>query len=381
MLRRWWLIFAQGCTLALAALFVLQTLRPEWLPAPRATPGPAPQATARPPAPPAAPASRAPAVGMAAAAERAAPAVVLLRTATPLNAATLPRWHPTPPEGRQGLGSGVIVDAEGHILTNHHVVAGAERIEVQLADGREAMATVMGSDPETDLALLRIPLDKLPVATAGSTRTLRVGDPVLAIGNPFGVGQTVTSGIVSALGRSQLGINVFENFIQTDAAINPGNSGGALVDAEGRWVGVNSAIYSRSGGHQGIGFSIPVELALEVAQALKTEGRVIRGWIGVQSRTISPELAEALKLPDTQKGVLVSGVVANAPAARAGVQPGDVLVAVAGEPVNSPEDLLQRVAALKPDATARLDVERAGKPLTLSVRVGTRPLPNTGSRR
>ncbi|MCZ8235956.1 MAG: S1C family serine protease [Inhella sp.] len=374
MLRRWWLIFAQGCTLALAALFVVQTLRPEWLlrPAPpRAT-----EATIPPPPAVALP----PAKGLAAAAERAAPAVVLVRTAAPVNASLLPRWHPTPPEGRQGLGSGVIVDAEGHILTNHHVVAGAERIDVQLADGREATGTVMGSDPETDLALLHIALDKLPVATAGSTKTLRVGDPVLAIGNPFGVGQTVTSGIVSALGRSQLGINVFENFIQTDAAINPGNSGGALVDAEGRWVGVNSAIYSRSGGNQGIGFAIPVELALEVAQALKSEGRVLRGWIGVQSRSISPELAEALKLPEGQKGVLVSAVVADAPAAKAGMVPGDVLVAVAGHAVSSPEELLQRVAALKPDSTARLDVERAGRALALNVRVGTRPLPNARRR-
>ena len=369
MLRRWWLIFAQGCTLALAALFVVQTLRPEWRP--RLTrPSPAEVAPVR------TAIALPPVTGLAAAAERAAPAVVLLRTAAPAKASLLPRWHPTPPEGRQGLGSGVIVDAEGHILTNHHVVAGAERIDVQLADGREATGTVMGSDPETDLALLRIALDKLPVATAGSTKTLRVGDPVLAIGNPFGVGQTVTSGIVSALGRSQLGINVFENFIQTDAAINPGNSGGALVDAEGRWVGVNSAIYSRSGGNQGIGFAIPVELALEVAQALKTEGRVIRGWIGVQSRSISPELAEALKLPENQQGVLVSAVVTDAPAAKAGVVPGDVLMSVAGHAVNSPEELLQRVAALKPDSNARLGIERSGRPLTLTVRVGTRPLPS-----
>ncbi len=214
----------------------------------------------------------------------------------------------------------------------------------------------------------------------GNSESLEIGDLVLAIGNPFGVGQTVTSGIISALGRSQLGINVFENFIQTDAAINPGNSGGALVDAEGRWVGVNSAIYSRSGGNQGIGFAIPVELALEVAQALKSEGRVLRGWIGVQSRSISPELAEALKLPEGQKGVLVSAVVADAPAAKAGMVPGDVLVAVAGHAVSSPEELLQRVAALKPDSTARLDVERAGRALALNVRVGTRPLPNARRR-
>jgi S1-C subfamily serine protease len=269
----------------------------------------------------------------------------------------------------------VIIDADGHILTNHHVVANATRIEVQLADGRVAEAKVMGSDPETDLALLKTDLEGLPVATPGSSLQLRVGDPVLAIGNPFGVGQTVTSGIVSALGRNQVGINVFENFIQTDAAINPGNSGGALVNAAGQWVGINSAIYSRSGGNQGIGFSIPVELAQSVAQAIKADGKVTRGWIGVQSRPLSPELIEALKLPESQQGVLVSSVVTEAPAARAGVRPGDVLTRVADAPVNSPENLLRLIAALRPDQEAQLTVERNGRALTLTVRVGTRPIP------
>jgi Do/DeqQ family serine protease len=320
-----------------------------------------------------------PATGLAAAAERAAPAVVLLRTALPSRRATLPRWHQEAPDGPQGLGSGVIVDADGHILTNHHVVAGAERIEVQLADGRETEATVIGSDPETDLALLKVDLPRLPVAQAGRTDRLRVGDPVLAIGNPFGVGQTVTSGIVSALGRDQLGISVFENFIQTDAAINPGNSGGALVNAQGEWVGINSAIYSRSGGSQGIGFSIPVELAQSVAQALKTDGKVIRGWIGVETRRLNAELIEALKLPESQRGLLVSRVVNEAPAAKAGLQPGDVLVSVSGQAVDSPEGLLRVVTALAPGQEARLNVERNRQPLTLTVRVGTRPLPR-GSR-
>lgn len=365
MLRRWWLIFAQACTLALAVVFVLQTLRPEWLPPRRTAPvQPPPLAT-----------PLAPATGLAAAAERAAPAVVLLRTALASQRPTLPRWHPETPEGSQGLGSGVIIDAAGHILTNHHVVAGAERIEVQLADGRDAEAKVIGSDPETDLALIKIDLPKLPVAVAGRTDRLRVGDPVLAIGNPFGVGQTVTSGIVSALGRNQLGISVFENFIQTDAAINPGNSGGALVDAQGQWVGINSAIYSRSGGSQGIGFSIPVELAQSVAQALKTDGKVIRGWIGVETRRLNAELIEALKLPDDQRGVLVSRVVTQAPAAQAGLQPGDVLISVAGQAVDSPEALLRQVTALAPGQDTRLAIERKGQSLSLTVRVGTRPLP------
>ena len=368
MLRRWWLIFAQACTVALAVVFVLQTLRPGWLPT-RSTSTPMSVPPARPTV------ALPPATGLAAAAERAAPAVVLLRTASQQKRSPLPTWHPDPPEGRQGLGSGVIIDAEGHILTNHHVVAEAERIEVQLADGRETEATLIGSDPETDLALLKITLGKLPVVAPGSTQTLRVGDPVLAIGNPFGVGQTVTSGIVSALGRNQVRINVFENFIQTDAAINPGNSGGALVNAQGEWVGINSAIYSRSGGNQGIGFSIPVELAQSVAQALKVDGKVTRGWIGVQSRPLSAELIEALKLPESQRGVLVSGVVADAPAARAGMRPGDVLLAVDGNAVNSPEELLRQVAALTPERDAVVQIERSGKALSLTVRIGTRPLP------
>jgi serine protease DegQ len=371
MLRRYWLIFAQACTVALAAWFVVGTLQPTWLPRTERVPAPlAPRSVALDTAP------LPPAVGLAAAAEQAAPSVVLLRTAGGRSRnANLPPWHPAP-EGREGLGSGVIVDAEGHILTNHHVVDGAKRIEVQLADGRETQAELIGSDPETDLALLRIDLRRLPVATPGSTRDLRVGDAVLAIGNPFGVGQTVTSGIVSALGRSQLGINVFENFIQTDAAINPGNSGGALVDGRGRWVGINSAIYSRSGGNMGIGFSIPVELAQDVMQALKTEGRVTRGWIGVQTRPLSQELIEALKLPADQAGVLISGVVQDAPAAQGGVKPGDVLQSVAGEPVATPEQLLRRVAALKPDSNATLVLQRGGRTLDLTVKVGRRPPPS-----
>ncbi len=376
MMRRLWLIFAQACTVALAFWFVVSTLRPAWLP----SLGKAPPSAALSQPVVAAPTKREPetstATGMAAAAQQAAPAVVLLRTAGGRTRNTsVPPWHPSP-EGREGLGSGVIVDAEGHILTNHHVVEGAKRIEVQLADGREAKAELIGSDPETDLALLRIDLPRLPVLPPGTTSELHVGDPVLAIGNPFGVGQTVTGGIVSALGRNQLGINVFENFIQTDAAINPGNSGGALVDARGRWVGINSAIYSRSGGNMGIGFSIPVELALDVMQALKTDGRVTRGWIGVQSRPLSQELIEALKLPTDQEGVLISGVVQDAPASNGGVKPGDVLRTVAGQAVANPEQLLRRVASLKPDSTATLVVQRGSRTLELAVKVGRRPPPS-----
>ncbi|MFN4117008.1 MAG: S1C family serine protease, partial [Inhella sp.] len=231
------------------------------------------------------------------------------------------------------------------------------------------------TDPETDLALLKLPLDRLPVIQLGAARALQVGDTVLAIGNPFDVGQTVTAGIVSALQRQQLGINVFENFIQTDAAINPGNSGGALVDTAGRLVGINSAIYSRGGGGSlGLGFAIPVEMAAEVMQALKTEGRVTRGWMGVQTRELSEELVEALRLPAGLKGVLVSGVVQGAPAAKAGVKPGDVVLAVGDIAVDSPAALLNAVARLRPGSEVTLQLQRGRDGLQLKARVGQRPV-------
>lgn len=372
MLRKLWLIFAQGCTLALALLFVVQTLRPEWLPAA----APREVAAARPlsaPLPPPLPASSAP---LAQAAARAAPAVLSIGTSGRPASEGAP-FHPWN-EARRGVGSGVIVDADGYVLTNHHVIAGAQRIEVRLPDGREAEAELVGTDPETDLALLRLPADqrdRLPVIEFGSSKALRVGDTVLAIGNPFDVGQTVTAGIVSALQRQQLGINVFENFIQTDAAINPGNSGGALVDAQGRLVGINSAIYSRSGGSLGLGFAIPVEMASEVMAALKRDGQVERGWMGVQTRPLSGELVDALKLPAGLKGVLVSGVVQGAPAAKAGVQPGDVMLAVGDQAVTSPEALLNTVARLKPGAEVQLQLQRGRDTLRLTAVVGQRPKP------
>jgi serine protease DegQ len=276
------------------------------------------------------------------------------------------------------MGSGVIVEGDGdagYVLTNHHVVDAAQRIDVQLSDGREASAELVGADPETDLALLRIPLPRLPVIAVGASKALRVGDPVLAIGNPFGVGQTVTAGIVSALQRQQLGINVFESFIQTDAAINPGNSGGALVDGQGRLVGINSAIYSRSGGSVGLGFAIPIELAQEVMQALRSEGRVARGWMGVTSRELSGELMEALRLPPDLQGVLVAGVQQGSPAEKAGVRPGDVITQVGQTAVSSPESLLNAVARLKPGAETDLRVQRGRDAVTLKARVGQRPIP------
>jgi Do/DeqQ family serine protease len=381
MLRRLWLIFAQACTLILAALFVVQTLRPQWLRSEAPTPPPAgiEAGLARPPA---LAAASAPAATLTLAAARAAPAVVSIGTSGRIRSGSgnddAP-WHPFG-NNRRGVGSGVIVDAEGFLLTNHHVIAGAQRIDVRLSDGREAEAELVGTDPETDLALLKLPVDKLeglPVIDLGSSRTLQVGDAVLAIGNPFDVGQTVTSGIVSALQRQQLGINVFENFIQTDAAINPGNSGGALVDAQGRLVGINSAIYSRSGGSLGIGFAIPVELAQEVMTALRSEGRVSRGWMGVQTRELSSELVEALRLPEGLKGVLVSGVVQGAPASKAGVKPGDVMLAVGDDVVASPEALLKAVARLKPGSEVGLRLQRGAEVLQLKATVGQRPPPRS----
>jgi Do/DeqQ family serine protease len=276
---------------------------------------------------------------------------------------------------RSGLGSGVVVSPEGDILTNFHVIDGADEIEVAHDDGRKYKARVVGSDPESDLAVLRIPADhKLPVIAFGSSETLRVGDVVLAIGNPFGVGQTVTSGIVSALGRSHLGINTFENFIQTDAAINPGNSGGALVDYNGHLVGINTAIYSQSGGSMGIGFAIPVSLAKNVMEQIVRTGGVTRGWVGVEVQEITPELAESFKLSATQ-GALIAGVMRGSPADKAGIKPGDVLIQVADKRVKDTQVMLELIAALQPGKTARFDLKRDGRDMRVDVTIGKRPTP------
>jgi len=276
----------------------------------------------------------------------------------------------------------VIVSTEGYLLTNNHVIEGADEIEVQLTDGRRARAKVVGTDPETDVAVLKIALEKLPVITFGNTDMLQVGDVVLAIGNPFGVGQTVTSGIVSALGRNQLGINTFENFIQTDAAINPGNSGGALVDANGNLLGINTAIYSRSGGNLGIGFAIPVSTAQLVMDGLIRNGHVTRGWIGVEPRDLTPEIAETFNLP-IKEGVLITGVLQEGPASAGGLRPGDVVVKVAGTPVSNTSQLLTAVAALKPQTPAVIGVQRGDRSLELKVTVAQRPktMPRRGEQR
>ncbi|MFN3304236.1 MAG: S1C family serine protease [Roseateles sp.] len=388
MLKRLWLIFAQAVTVTLGVLFVIATLKPQWLQlwrGPDASVAQTAHEIALPPAPPS-PAASVVRAGFAQAARVAAPAVVSItaRKAPPRHAGrgrepgfpfSFP-FGPRTPRGapQLGLGSGVIISNDGVLLTNNHVVDGASDIEVQLSDGRQAQATLVGTDPETDLAVLKVALPGLPAIALGDAASLQVGDAVLAIGNPFNVGQTVTSGIVSALGRSQLGINTFENFIQTDAAINPGNSGGALVDADGRLVGINTAIFSRSGGSLGIGFAIPVDVARQVAAAILKDGVVARGWIGVQTRELTPELAEALKLGDT-KGVLIGGVVADAPAAKAGIKPGDVLTRVGPQPVTSPAELLASVAALKPGSQAEVAVQRGGKALSFQLAVAQRPRP------
>ncbi|KPF43918.1 2-alkenal reductase [beta proteobacterium AAP121] len=377
MWRRTWLVFSQAVTVAVAALFVLLTLKPDWLPggaggvAGAMLPSPTLFQVAR-PAGPAASSS-----GYATAARLAAPAVVSI-SATKMarnNPHADPRFRfffgdgPVTPQ--VGLGSGVIVSPEGYLLTNHHVVEDANEIEVQLADGRQTRARLVGSDPETDIAVLKIELAELPVMALGDVRALQVGDAVLAIGNPFNVGQTVTAGIVSALDRSDASSSRFQNFIQTDAAINPGNSGGALVDASGALVGINTAIFSRSGGSLGIGFAVPVDTARQVMEQLLRDGKVRRGWIGVEPRDLSAELAESLNLP-VRQGVLITGVLQNGPAAQGGLRPGDVVVQVGERAVRNVGDLFAAVAALPPEQEAILQVQRGAEALSLKIKVGER---------
>jgi serine protease DegQ len=378
-MRRTWLIFSQAVTVALAILFVVATLKPEWLG--RNPVGMLPQVvTLQTEAPAPAASGAPPRIGYAAAASRAAPAVVSIaarNSGTPRADGNW-RWHffggrePPTPRDQVGIGSGVIVSPEGYVLTNHHVIESADDITVRLPDGREAAASVVGTDPESDLAVLRIQLDNLPAVTFGQSDSLRVGDVVLAIGHPFDVGQTVTTGIVSGLERTQLGLSTFENFIQTDAAINPGNSGGALVDAEGTLVGINTAIYSKDGGSLGIGFAIPADTARRVLEDLIRSGEVRRGWIGVELVQINPELARSLDLP-VEAGVLISGVLQDGPASKAGMRPGDVVLKVNGQPVPNRGALLNRIGDLSPGSAAQVEVARRGEPITLNVSVAQRP--------
>ena len=277
-----------------------------------------------------------------------------------------------PAQVQNSLGSGVIVSTQGYILTNNHVVESADEIQVMLADGRSVAAQVVGSDPDTDLAVLSIALPDLPSLTLGDSKRLRVGDVVLAIGNPFGVGQTVTQGIVSATGRSQLGINVFEDFIQTDAAINPGNSGGALINPRGELIGINTAIFSQSGGSQGIGFAIPISLVRDVLQQIIEKGQVVRGWLGIETRDLTATLASSLGLNSTN-GVLVAGVLRGGPADAAGLRPGDVLTAIDGAGIDSAYTGLKLIASHAPGSSVKLDGMREGRAFTTEARIGQRP--------
>ena len=270
------------------------------------------------------------------------------------------------------LGSAVIMSPEGYLLTNNHVTANAEQIVVALRDGRETLARVIGSDPETDLAVLKIDLANLPAITLGRSDSIRVGDVALAIGNPFGVGQTVTMGIISATGRNQLGLNTYEDFIQTDAAINRGNSGGALVDAAGHLIGINTAIISESGGSQGIGFAIPVKLAREVMKAIIEHGQVIRGWLGVTVQSLTPELAESFGQPG-RPGIVVAGVHRDGPAERAGLRPGDLIISIDGAQANDGRNSMNQVARARPGDEIDIVILRNGKQLTLTAEIGIRP--------
>lgn len=378
-MRRLWLLFAQTVTVGLALWFIVATLKPEWVGSMRGSRLGASSVSLL-----EAPSTSTPGQGSYRdAATRAMPAVVNIFTTKGARQPKHPfmddplfrRFFGDQQEDKQfSLGSGVVVSSKGYILTNNHVIETADEIEVALADGRKAAATVVGSDPETDIAVIRIDLPNLPAIALGHAEQARVGDVVLAIGNPFGVGQTVTMGIISALGRNHLGINTFENFIQTDAAINPGNSGGALIDTNGNLLGINTAIYSRSGGSLGIGFAIPVSTVKNVMESIISTGQVIRGWIGVEPQDITPELAESFGL-SRKSGAIIAGVLKGGPADKAGIKPGDILVAVDGRPITDTTDMLNLIAQLTPGKRSRMTLLRKSQEANVDVVVGKRPKP------
>jgi len=398
MLRRLWLLFAQATTVGLGLLFVVSTLRPQWLGRYSVAAG------AQPPAASVLRASAAPSNSSgvrqipagdpiprvsaldsyADAAKQAMPSVVSVYTSkqlkrTPGSEDPLLRQFFGDPGGLEpqrviSLGSGVIASSDGYILTNNHVVQAGDEIAVALTDGRRVQARLVGADPDTDLAVLKVDLQSLPSITFGRSETLRVGDVVLAIGNPFDVGQTVTMGIVSALGRTNLGINTLEDFIQTDAAINQGNSGGALVDSNGLLIGINTAIFSRSGGSVGIGFAIPTSIVIHVMDQIVHTGRVHHGFFGIEPYDITPELVDAMRLKRSE-GVVVNGVLRNAPAGRAGLEPGDILLSINGAAVTDSRSMLNQIAQLEPGTSAAVRVLRAAREIELSITVGERPPP------
>lgn len=386
-MRKTWLTFAQSVTILLAIFFVVATLKPQWLAypalntrgyAPPINPisfhppvdGTLPSLADIPPAPD----------SYAMAARLATPAVVSISTSKTPDAYNSQEdmWYryffgsPDTIPSQEGLASGVVVSSQGYILTNNHVIESADQIRITLADGRRAIATVIGTDPESDLALLKIDLENLPVIALGNTDLVQVGDVVLAIGNPFGVGQTVTSGIVSAIGRNHVGLNTFENFIQTDAAINPGNSGGALVNTRGELIGVNTAIYSRTGGSLGIGFAIPSSTAQQIMESLLENGKVIRGWIGIEPRDLTPEVIRVMGT-QVDSGVLVAGILENSPADLAGMRPGDIVRQLENRQVLNTPQLLNAVAALHPGKNASITVLRGNQEIALTIVPSTRP--------
>jgi Do/DeqQ family serine protease len=382
-MHKLWLIFAQTATVCLGILFVVMTLKPEWLNRVGNAQGPQPVTVVREAAPEKQVAVRA-ANSYREAVRRAMPAVVSIYTTKEvkrhpfLNDPLFRRFFgeqlELAPQRSAGLGSGVVVNSEGYVLTNNHVIEAADEIEVLLANGKRYPAKVVGTDPDTDVAVLRIGATQLPTITFGDDDSLRLGDVVLAIGNPLGVGQTVTMGIVSGLRRNGLGINTFENFIQTDAAINQGNSGGALIDTAGNLVGINSAILSQTGGSIGIGFAIPVSTAKLMMEQIIATGTVTRGWIGVEAQDVTPELAESLKLA-VSTGVIIAGLAKNGPADKAGVRLGDVLVAVEGKPVPDSGAMLNLIAQLTPGQKANFKVRRNNGEADVVIVVGRRPKP------
>jgi serine protease DegQ len=378
-MRKLWLLFAQSATVALGVLFVITLFKPDLLHKPTELQSLTIQQAQH------AAGGTEPSASFAVAAQKVIPAVVNIFTQQTIQSPAHPSQQDpvfryffgdrqdARPRQVSNLGSGVIVSANGYILTNQHVVEAADEIQVALANGQTLPAHVVGTDPDTDLAVLKIDADKLPAITFAQADSLKVGDWVLAVGNPFGVGQTVTAGIVSALGRTHLGINTFENFIQTDAAINPGNSGGALVDANGNLVGVNSAIYSRTGGSQGIGFAIPVSIARQVMEQIIKSGGVTRGWVGIEVQDLTPELAESFSLKDIE-GALIAGVLKGGPADVGGIRPGDILLAVNNKKVTDSATLLNLIAALQPGVQAQLTVSRKQQSRVLNIQVGRRPV-------
>ncbi len=382
-MRKFWLLFAQATTIALAVLFVIHTLKPTLLPTAARSGVVTLYEDDKPNV-----ASDLPNVGFSRAAQKVMPAVVNIFTTSVVKQQVHPfmddprfrfffgdEFDDSTSQQNSSLGSGVLVSHDGYILTNQHVVESADQIEVAFSDGRKTKGHIIGADPDTDLAVIKVDIgNNLPAVTFAGGEAPHVGDIVLAVGNPFGVGQTVTMGIVSALKRNHLGLNTFENFIQTDAAINPGNSGGALADVEGNLLGINSAIYSPNGGSLGIGFAIPVSTAKKIMEQIIQNGSVTRGWIGVAVQDITPELAESFKLKDTQ-GVLISEVVRGSPADKAGIKPGDILVSIANNTLSDSTVMLETISALVPGNTVPLKLLRNQTDVLVQVKVGKRPKP------